>query len=307
MDRLTGMQVFARVVETGSFSRAAKDLNMTQPSVTKHVAAIEQALKSRLLNRNTRGVSITETGALYYERCKATLHEFDLAAQVVNAGRAQISGRLRIATSLAFGRLAVMPALAEFMALHPQLQVDLECDDRFVDLIASGRDVALRMGSLADSTYGAAPIGVNPWIMVGGPAYLRKRGAPRTIDDLRNHSCIVYSSVQGNDVWRLSGPGGALEAVQLNARLRSNNLSVVLSAARAQMGVAILPHYVAAQSLAEGALQAVMTDRILPSQEIHAVTPSPRLIPRKVSLFIDFLRARFAGEWWLRAEGRDVG
>ena len=138
--------------------------------------------------------------------------------------------------------------------------------------------------------------------MVAAPAYLAKRAAPRVSADLAEHACIVYSSVQGNDVWTFQGPEGPVESPQISAPLRSNNLSVVLAAARAGMGLAILPHYVAAPALAAGALQTVMDDHELPSQRIQAVTPSPRLAPRKVSLLVAFLRKRLSGAWWLRAE-----
>ena len=129
-----------------------------------------------------------------------------------------------------------------------------------------------------NSTYGVTALGVNPWVMVAAPAYLDQRGAPQAVAELADHACIVYSSVQGNDVWRFLGPEGPYESAQLSAPLRSNNLSVVLAAARAGMGLAILPHYVAASALAEGALQVVMRDHPLPSQRIQAVTPSPRLV-----------------------------
>ncbi len=307
MDWLTGMRVFVRVVEAGGFSRAAADLAMAQPTVSKHVAAIEKALDCRLVNRNTRGVAVTETGALYYERCKATLREFDLALETGKDDRAEASGQLRVTTSLAFGRLALAPALIDFMALNPRLRVDLDCDDRYVDLVASGRDLALRMGALADSTYGVTALGVNPWAMVAAPAYLDKRGAPQAVAELADHACIVYSSVQGADVWRFLGPEGPYESAQLNAPLRSNDLSLVLAAARAGMGLAILPHYVAASALGDGALRVVMRDHPLPSQRIQAVTPSPRLVPRKVSLFVAFLRQRFAGEWWLAVGASGAG
>ena len=144
-------------------------------------------------------------------------------------------------------------------------------------------------------------LGVNPWLMVAAPAYLDRRAAPRVAADLASHACIVYSSVQGNDVWRFQSPQGAVESPQLSTPLRSNNLSVVLAAARSGMGLAILPHYVAAPALAAGALQSIMDDHELPSQRIQAVTPSPRLAPHKVSLFVAFLRKRFSGAWWLRA------
>ncbi len=209
MDWLASMRVFVRVVEAGGFSRAADDLAMSQPSVTKHVAAIEKSLNCRLLNRNTRGVAATEAGALYYERCKATLREFELAMDVGRDDHAEAQGQLRVTTSLAFGRRVLTPALIEFMAQHPRLRVDLDCDDRYVDLVASGRDLALRMGALADSSYGVVALGVNPWVMVASPDYLAKRGAPHEVADLaksRVHCLFQRAGQRCLAVSRARGP-----------------------------------------------------------------------------------------------------
>lgn len=300
MDRLQGMEIFVRVVETGSFSQAAREFSTTQPTVTKQVAAIERRLKVRLLNRNTRGVSPTEAGALYYEKCKGIVRDAEEADSIVRLRQGQPEGLLRIGSSVGFGRRVVVPLVLEFMRAHPQLRVELSFEDRYTDLVAQGIDVSVRMGKLADSSLGARNLGVNPWLMVASPAYLRGAGTPQEPQDLARHAALIYSSVQGNDVWRLHGPGGAAATVSVTGALRSNNLSAVLAAARADLGIAALPWYVAHESLAAGAVVQVLRGYSLPEQEIHAVFPSPKLVPRKVQAFTGFLQGRFEGNWWER-------
>ena len=298
MDRLQAMEMFVRVVETGSFSKAAGEFATTQPTVTKQVAAIEARLKVRLLNRNTRGVSLTEAGALYYDKCKGIVRAAAEAESVVQLRQTQAQGLLRVGSSVAFGRRVLVPLALEFMRQHPQLQVDLSFEDRYTDLVAQGIDVAIRMGKLADSSLGARFLGTNPWLMVASPKYLKKQGTPRRPADLSAHETLIYSSVQGNDVWRVVSPRGEASTVPVTARLRSNNLSAVLAAARSHLGIAALPWYVASDSLASGAVVEVLKGHSLPEQEIHAVYPSPKLVPQKVQAFIAFLQGRFGARWW---------
>jgi DNA-binding transcriptional LysR family regulator len=298
MDRLQAMEMFVRVVETGSFSRAAREFATTQPTVTKQVAAMEARLKVRLLNRNTRGVSPTEAGALFYERCKALVRDAEEAESVVRTRQTQAQGLLRVGSSVAFGRRVLVPLALDFMRQHPQLRVDLSFEDRYTDLVAQGIDVAVRMGKLADSSLGARFLGANPWLMVASPAYLRKHGTPRKPADLGSHETLIYTSVQGSDVWRVVSPRGEASTVPITARLRSNNLSAVLAAARSHLGIAALPWYVASDSLASGAVVEVLKGHSLPEQEIHAVYPSPKLVPQKVQAFIAYMHGRFEGKWW---------
>ncbi len=298
MDRLLAMEMFVRVVETGSFSKAAKEFATTQPTVTKQVAATETRLKVRLLNRNTRGVSLTEPGALYYEKCKAIVRQAEEAESVVHLRQTQAQGLLRIGTSVAFGRRVIVPLALDFMARHPQVQVDLSFEDRYTDLVAQGIDLAVRMGKLQDSSLGSRFLGMNPWVLVAAPKYLRKYGTPKRPQDLSGHNALIYSSVQGDDVWRLSASKAAPVTVPVTGKLRSNNLSAVLAAARAGLGIAALPRYVAGDSLASGHIVALLKDHALPEQEIHAVFPSPKLVPGKVQAFIAFMQGRFGPKWW---------
>jgi len=298
MDRLQAMHMFVRVVETGSFSKAAREFATTQPTVTKQVAATEARLKVRLLNRNTRGVSLTESGALYYEKCKSIVREVEEADSMARLRQTQAQGLLRIGTSVAFGRRVIVPLALDFMARHKQVQLDLSFEDRYVDLVAQGIDVAVRMGKLADSTLGARFLGMNPWVLVASPAYLKKSGTPKKPADLSGHNALVYSSVQGDDVWRLLSPKGEPVTVPVTGRLHSNNLSAVLAATRGGLGIAALPRYVAGDSLASGHIVEVLKDHALPEQEIHAVFPSPKLLPGKVQAFVAFLQGRFGERWW---------
>jgi DNA-binding transcriptional LysR family regulator len=301
MDRLTGLLLFVRTVETGSFSKASADLGLTQPTATKHVAALERKLGARLLHRSTRGVTATEIGALYYERCKSIardIEEADNLATLLQSG--SVAGTLRVSCSVAFGRRVLVPLAMQYMREHPKLTVDLSFDDRYVNMVEQGVDLAVRMGRLADSALGSRWLGRNPWLMVAAPAYLQAHGTPQQPAELAAHDCLIYSTVQGDDRWMLTGPDGAEQVVAVRGPLRSNNLSAVLAAAREGLGIAILPCYVARESVAEGVVVPIMARHALPTQEIHAVFPSPKLVPDKVSSFIEHLRTALDGQWWQR-------
>ena len=298
MDRIAANKVYLRVVETGSFSRAASDLGVTQPTVTKAIAALEKRLGARLLNRDSRGVNPTDVGQAFYDKCKDIQHRIDEADSLPALMAARVGGVLRVSTSVAFGRRVLMPWLLAFMARYADLRVDLSVDDRYVNLVEQGIDLALRMGKLADSSLGARYLGMNPWSMIAAPAYLARAGTPRKPGDLKRHDCLVYSSVQGDDVWQLTDRRGTQATVRVRGRLRSNSLTALLEAARRGLGVAILPNYVAHPLVTSGDVTRVMSDYALPAQEINAVFPSPKLMSAKVSALIEFLADRFQGQWW---------
>jgi DNA-binding transcriptional LysR family regulator len=305
MDRLQGIQLFIRVVETGSFSKASADLGITQPTATKHVAALEQRLGARLFHRSTRGVTPTEIGALYYDKCVLIARALEEADNLAALQQSGLRGQLRISTSVAFGRRVMVPLVIGFMREHPELQVDLSFDDRYVNLVEQGVDVAIRMGRLADSSLGASYLGVNPWAVVASPAYLAQHGTPSTPAGLDRHAALIYSTVQGDERWHFSGPDGQTLQVPVHGPLRSNNLSALLAATRAGMGLAALPWYVAHASVSDGTVRTVLADWALPSQEIHAVFPSPKLVPAKVTGLIKWLQGQFGQSWWTRTFSSD--
>jgi len=301
MDRVAAVALFIRIVETGSFSKAAAEFGITQPTATKAVAAMEDRLGARLLHRTTRGVSPTEVGTLYYERCKAIAHEIEAADNLATLMQRGVGGTLRVSTSVAFGRRVLVPLAVKYMREHPSLTVDLSFEDRYVNMVEQGIDLAVRMGRLADSTLGSRYLGRNPWVMVAAPAYLKDRGTPKGPKELSQHACLIYSTVQGDDRWMLTGPDGQEQAVAVRGPLRSNNLSAVLAAAREGLGIAVLPWYVARESVADGSVKPILERYALPTQEIHAVFPSPKLVPGKVSSFIEHLRSAMEGDWWQRS------
>ena len=301
MDTVDGIRLFIRVVEAGSFSKAAAGMGITQPTATKHVAALEKRLGARLLHRSTRGITPTELGSAYYEKCKTIAREFEEADSLAALMQSRVQGTLRISTSVAFGRRVLTPLVLRFMQQHPALQVDLSFDDRYVNMVEQGIDVAVRMGRLADSQLGARYLGINPWVLVASPAYLTAHGTPRKPADLARHAALVYSSVQGDERWHFTGADGQAVSVPVKGPLRSNNLSVVLAAARAGQGVAVLPWYVAHESVKTAAVQPLLDRWALPSQEIHAVFPSPKLLPSKVRSLCDFLAPCFGDRWWVGA------
>ena len=298
MDRIQAIELFIRVVDLGSFSKAALDRGMGQPTASKLVAALEKRLGSRLLHRTTHGVTTTEIGALYYDKCKLIVHHLDEAQSASTLLQSQVEGTLRVSTSVAFGRRVLSPMVMRFMQMHPKLQVELNFEDRYVNLVEQGIDVAIRMGPLADSTLGARYLAFNPWVLVASSSYLATRGTPSKPSDLSAHDALVYSTVQGDARWHLGGPNGRLQAVPVKGPLRSNNLSALLMAARSGMGLAALPRYVAHESVRSGVLTEVLTDWTLPSQEIHAAYPSPQLVPAKVTSFVAWLLGQFGPSWW---------
>ena len=305
MDRIQALSLFTRVVDLGSFSRAASELGIGQPAATKQVARMEKELGARLLHRSTHGVTPTEVGHLYYEKCKLIVHHDAEARSVARLMQSQVHGALRISTSIAFGRRVLAPMVMHFMRSHPHLTVDLSFDDRYVNMVEQGVDVAIRMGRLADSSLGATYLGLSPWVVVAAPGYLQQHGVPKTPQDLAAHAALVYSTAQGDAIWHFTGPRKQSLAMPVKGRLRSNNLSVLLSAARAGFGVAVLPHYVASKDLRLGEIVSILDGWQLPSQEVHAVYPSPRMVPAKVLELVAWLKGNFTDKWW-RSDGDAV-
>lgn len=298
MDQLNAMRVFVRVVDLGSFSKAAADVGVGQPAVTKLVGQLEQRLGVRLLHRSTHGVTATEIGALFYDKCRLIAHQVEEAENVALLRQSQMQGGLRISTSVAFGRRVLGPLILRFMHVHPQLRIDLSFEDRYVNLVEQGIDVAIRMGRLADSSLGARYLGPNPWVLVASPEYLAKHGKPKTPQELTEHNALVYSTAQGDGRWHFNSSKGAPVTVGVSGTLRSNNLTTLLEGACANIGVAALPWYVAHTAVEQRLVEPILTDWTWPHQDIHAVFPSPRMVPAKVTTFVAWLQGMFGEAWW---------
>ena len=294
MDRLAVMALYARVVETGSFSRAAAALGLGQPTASKQIAALEARLGVRLLERSTRRLRPTEAGREFYERCRRLVDEADDLESTARRGARGAVGRLRVACPMGFGRLHVVPIVVRFLAAHPEAQIDLVMNDRYVDLAEEGVDVAIRIANLGDSTLHARRLGETPRALVASPAYLRRRGTPRSPADLERHDFIVYAYFDAPERLALVGPDGAAADVRVKARLRVNNAEAMREAVVGGIGICAMPLWAIAADLAAGTAKRVLPDWAPAASAVQAVYSSARHLPARVRLFIDFVADELA-------------
>jgi DNA-binding transcriptional LysR family regulator len=306
---LLDVLAFVRVVETGSFARAAERMGLSKPALSRRVARLEERLGARLLTRTARGAQPTQVGQAYYERAAAILADLEAAQEVVAQAVTQVAGPIRLSAPLSFGVEHLAPALAEFAGLHPQVELDIEYEDRNVDLAAGGYDLAVRIGNLADSSLVARRIAPVRKHAIASPAYLDLRGRPGRPADLAGHDALVY----GNEQWRFR-VGGRWETVRVQARMRANNGEMLRAAAQAGLGICLLPSFIAAPAIADGSVEVILRDFPLEEGALHAVMPPGRAVTARVRALVDFLVGRFGPEpaWdpcWLAAEdaGRTDG
>jgi len=292
MDTLLAMSVFRRVVESGSFSAVASETNLTQPTVSKHVAALEQKLGSKLLKRSSRQLRLTESGKEYYQRCVQILDAISEAEAHVRHEQTQITGTLRLSTPIAYGRLQVIPHMRKFLAQHPGLKLDLILDDRTIDLVKEGVDLAVRMGPLSESSLIATKIGDCPRIAVASPDYLADHGEPKTLSDLEAHDCLVFALHPAGNVWTFNGKEG-IEKIQVSGRFSANNPDAIREAVLSGLGIAIIPLWMVADYIDRGYLKAVLKDYKPMPMAVHAVYPERKLVPQKVKRLIEHLRSHF--------------
>ena len=295
LDRVTGMQVFARVGAVGSLSAAARALGMSPTMVTKHVAAIEERLGVKLLHRTTRRLTLTEAGRRFLDASERILAELEEAEAAASADRIEVRGTLRLNVPVSFGIREIAPVLPDFAASYPSLVVELGLNDRVVDLIEEGWDLAVRVARLADSTMVARRLAPCRTIVCASPAYLKQNGTPRSVADLAGHNCLGYTLSQtvGPDRWSF-GTEGAIP-VPVSGNLRASNGDALVAAAVAGLGLTYQPTFLVSAELRSGQLLPVMLDQ--PTIElpgVFALYPSDRRPPAKVRALIDFLAGRFA-------------
>ncbi|PKU25150.1 LysR family transcriptional regulator [Telmatospirillum siberiense] len=291
---LEAWAVFAKVVELGSFSGAAAELGMSAPTVSKIIGRLEARLGERLIHRTSRRLSVTETGRVLAVRAAQILAEGEAVEAEAQAKSATPRGRVRLAAPMSFGLRHVAAILPEFLNAYPAVTVDLHLDDRVVDLVAMGFDMALRIADLPDSGMVARRLcPVRRWV-VGTPAYFLRHGVPEHPRDLEKHACLGYSYLATGETWRFTGPSGAEETVAVAARLKANNADALDAALAAGIGVALQPDFIAWKAVEEGRLQAVLTDWSAPPLALHLVMPAgePRAIRTRV--LADFLIRHFA-------------
>lgn len=288
MDRLLLMTCFARAVETGSFSAAGRDLGLGQPNVSRYVAALEDHLQTRLLHRSTRKLSLTPEGERYYADVRRILDAVDESESSFSAN-VDPAGLLRVACPTALAHAFLLPEVPNFLARYPRLTLDLQVNDRYVNLIDEGIELAIRIGHLEDSALRARRIGMFERVCVASKDYLAKRGVPMTPDDLREHDCVVYTLLSSGATWRFRDAD-----FPVSGRLRVNSPEAARSAVMAGLGVGLGPRWLFEEGLRSGRLQWLLTDYSAPLVPIQIVYVANRLMPKRALVFMDFISDVFA-------------
>jgi DNA-binding transcriptional LysR family regulator len=291
MDRLVSMATFVRAADLGGFAAVATELGISPTMVGLHVRALEERIGSRLLNRTTRRQSLTEVGRLYYERCKQILADVEEADQTASELRASPRGRLRVNAPVSFGVHALTPVIADYLALYAEVEVDLTVNDRVVDLVEEGYEVAIRVGVLRDSSLVARPLAPYRLTLCAAPSYLAKRGTPKTPADLKRHNCLAFDRWGSQDTWKFQS--GATAPVR--GTLRTNNGEALRVAALQGLGIIQQPDALLDDDIRSGRLVEVLGDFILPTRPMHIVYLLDRRLTPKVKTFIDFVLKRLGG------------
>jgi LysR family transcriptional regulator for bpeEF and oprC len=299
MDRLDALQLFVRVVEAGSLTKAAGALGVVQPTVSKQIALLEERLGARLLNRTSRGFSLTAAGQDYYESAVRLIAEFEEAEARIGHGQAAPAGMVRVASSAGLGRMYLLPRLPEFFTRYPEVSIDFDVSERFINLIEDGIDVALRIGHLSDSTLVARRIGSMSVATVASATYLERCGEPKTPADLANHDCVGFVHRGALVNWGFNGPAGAI-TIEPKGKVRSNDGEHMRAAVLAGIGIGHNASWLYAPELASGEVREVLADYAPHPFPIHAVCPGGRRIPSRVRVFIDFLAELCASNPHLR-------
>ena len=293
MDRLTEMEAFAMVVDQGGFTDAARKMGISKSAVSKHVSSLESRLGARLLNRTTRRVSPTEIGLAYYDRARRVLNDAGEADALVTAMQSAPSGLLRVSVATDFGVNHLSPVLGEFLHEYPDITVNMVLNNRYVELISEGFDLAVRIGELEDSSLRARKLAETHKMMIASPKYFESHGRPEKIDDLNEHKLLHYSNQAAGNVWRLTAPSGEKRQVRSTGGLTVNDGQSLLNAAVNGLGIAFLPSFLYADAMAEGLLVPAIDGLPVETQGIYAVYPPGRYTQPKVRAFIDFLVETF--------------
>ena len=288
MDKLNAISVFCKVIETQSFTQAANQQNISVAMASKLVSQLEEHLKTRLLQRTTRKIVPTEAGMLYYQRCQAILLDLSEADSSISNMATSLQGNLLISVPRDFGLLYISPNLPKFIELHPNLHVEIEFEDKRVDLVAEGYDLALRIGYIQDSSLVARKISSSSMHFVASPSYLESRGTPLTPDDLEYHQGLLYKSSLNQVHW-LSTKANQIQRYKIQSKVVSNNGMALLEMTKAGLGISNSPSFFVKEALASGELVEILSEYKQKPLDIYVVYPNRRHLPAKVRAFIEFL------------------
>lgn len=295
LDEFVRIRTFIRVVEAGSFSAAARD-QYSVSSVARQVKSLEDELGTRLLNRTTRSLALTDAGRQFYERVTAIVNELNKVKAEVTSLHEEVKGVLRVRLRVTAGTTVVVPALPAFLALHPELELDISLNDERCDLVANNIDVAMWLGALPDADIVARRLSPTRRIVCAAPAYLERHGVPQVPHDLTHHSCLVFAAPSYSDHWSFTR-AGEIEDVAVHGNIRSDNGLVLLASAEAGVGVIVAHEWMVRTALADGRLVKLLGDYIVNPRpgdaELYAVFPSSRGLSRKIRAFVDFLIETF--------------
>jgi DNA-binding transcriptional LysR family regulator len=295
MDRITSMTVFDKVVETQSFSAAARQMRLSQAAVSKHVQALEDWLGARLINRTTRRISLTDFGAAFHRRCARVLEDLEEAKQAAGELQTVPKGTLRMTAPISFGK-HIEPIIADFMARYPDVAFEVALTDRRIDLVQEGFDLAIRVGRLPDSSLIMRSLATSRYVLCAAPAYIERYGKPLHPSELVGHRCLQFSHHTQNE-WKFTAPEGEI-SIPIHSRFKSNNADLLLAAARDGQGIMLAPSFHVGRDLRLGRLMPLLEQYVKADATIHAAYPHSRHLSAKVRCFVDFMAPCFKTPPW---------
>lgn len=305
MDRIAWMQSFVRTVETGSFSAVARELETTQPTISKQIAALEEYLDVQLLIRSTRILKLTEAGEHFYQQCQRVMEA--LAEAEASVGQRQKpNGMLRVNCPVSFGQLQIMPRIKAFLQRYTDIKLDLMMNDGFVDLVSEGVDLAIRIGNYQDTSLIQARIGTTRRVTVASPQYLEKIGEPKKPEDLIHHNCMVYTRLSTGNEWYFQSNGKTIK-VEVKGNFQANNSTAIREAVLSGIGIAVSPIWLFGDSINNGKLKVILKEYQPTPLPIYAVYRRGKFVPAKVRCFIDFLAQEFELDPWVSDYGQVKG
>ncbi|MEB0042396.1 MULTISPECIES: LysR family transcriptional regulator [unclassified Pseudomonas] len=288
MDKLNAMSVFVRVVERGSFTAVAKELQTTQPTISKFIRALEIGLGGKLIARSTRRLSLTDEGKRYYDQCCGILAAVDAAEHSFQTGRETVAGALRVGSSVSFGRTQIASRLGDFLRRYPDVQIDLQLSDQNQDLVAEGLDVTFRMGDLSDSGLIARQVGTTHRITVAAPDYLARNGTPETPEVLSQHNCLLFNLLATQNQWRYE-KGQQTHSVRVKGNAQSNSSEAIREMVLAGLGISLSPTWLFQDDLLAGRAVAILQDYLPDPLPIYALSPANRRQSARVRALVDYM------------------